>query len=74
MIAELREKLDRLRDMYTEMREEALRRGDALERTAGVSDKFWDDVTGLLATLRDLQVSARAQKHLLMLNHVSCVA
>ena len=37
------------------MREAALGRGEALEHTMGVSEKFWDDINGLMGTLKDLQ-------------------
>ena len=55
VFVDLLEKVDRLRRMYGEMREAALGRGSQLEQTMGVSEKFWDDIQGLMGTLKDLQ-------------------
>ena len=41
--------------MYSKMKEDALGRSTALEQTMGVSEKFWDDINGLMGTLKDLQ-------------------
>ena len=47
--------MNKLSKMYGQMREAALGRGEALEHTIGVSEKFWDDINGLMGTLKDLQ-------------------
>jgi hypothetical protein len=42
-------------DMYEKVKSETEARNQQLETTLGVSEKFWDDLNGLLATLKDLQ-------------------
>ncbi len=54
-ISELRDKVDKLSDMYSQIKNDAENRNEALETTLGVSEKFWDDVQGLMGTLKDLQ-------------------
>ena len=54
-ISELLDKVNRLTNMYKKMKDEAMGRGAALEQTMGVSEKFWDDINGLMGTLKDLQ-------------------
>ena len=42
-------------DLYNHIVEGAEERNKALESTLGVSEKFWDDLNGLLGTVKDLQ-------------------
>ena len=41
--------------MYDKIKTETADRNVALEATLGVSEKFWDDLGGLVSTLKDLQ-------------------
>ena len=52
---ELRQKVNDLVGLYDKIKADAEARNNALENTLGVSEKFWDDLNGLVGTLKDLQ-------------------
>lgn len=42
-------------NLYDKIKSDAESRNQKLEQTLGVSEKFWDDLNGLMGTLKDLQ-------------------
>ena len=48
--------------MYDKIKRETQDRNRALEMTMGVSEKFWDDLNGLMDTLKDLQDTLETQE------------
>ena len=49
-------------DMYEKVKTETEGRNQQLENTLDVSEKFWDDLNGLLNTLKDLQDTLAVQE------------
>lgn len=47
--------------MYEAIKAETESRGTALEQTLGVSEKFWDNLNGIVATLKELQETIASQ-------------
>ena len=48
--------------MYDKVKQETEERNRALENTLGVSEKFWEDLGGLVTTLNDLRETLDAQE------------
>jgi ABC-type transport system involved in cytochrome bd biosynthesis fused ATPase/permease subunit len=51
----VKHKVDELMKMWTNLRAATLQRNKQLEDTLELSERFWDDVNGLMSTLKDLQ-------------------
>ena len=57
MFSDTRQKLDELMRLYDIIKNTTEARGATLEQALDVSQKFWDNLTGLMGTLRELQES-----------------
>ena len=51
-----------LSSLYEKIKTDTEDRNKALEATLGVSEKFWDDLNGLTATMKDLQDTVHQQE------------
>ncbi len=60
-LSELSNKVDELTALYNKIKSETQSRNQALEETLGVSEKFWDDMNGLMGTLKELQETLDGQ-------------
>ena len=58
----MKQKVDDLIQLYEKIKAETQERSSTLEHTLGVSDKFWDDLNGLMSTLKDLSDTVTTQE------------
>lgn len=58
----MKQKVDDLIKLYEKIKKETQDRSSNLEQTLGVSDKFWDDLNGLMGTLKDLTDTMSSQE------------
>ena len=55
LCSEMKRKVDELQQMYEDIKSQAETRQAALEQTLGVAEKFWDNLNGMMGTLKELQ-------------------
>ena len=55
-------KVNDLIQLYEKIKEDTQNRNQVLEHTLGVSDKFWDDLNGLVGTFKDLTETLSTQE------------
>ena len=48
--------------MYSKLKDHTADRGQSLEQTLGVSEKFWDELNNLGVTLKDIQDTLVSQE------------
>ena len=54
LCTEMQDKVDDLMSMFDKIKTETQEREKSLEAALTVSEKFWDDLNGLMLTLKDL--------------------
>ena len=57
----MKSKVDNLMDMYSKLKEETENRNKVLEDTLDVSERFWDDLNGLVTSLKELEDMVNSQ-------------
>ncbi|XP_046365486.2 microtubule-actin cross-linking factor 1, isoforms 1/2/3/5-like isoform X11 [Haliotis rufescens] len=61
-VKDVKEKLDELIKLFDDIKTSTKDRGENLEDTLDVSEKFWDDLNNLMGTLNELQSNIKTQE------------
>ncbi|XP_063975570.1 dystonin isoform X31 [Diachasmimorpha longicaudata] len=60
-VKDIKRKLDKLNKLWAEVQRATTDRGQTLDDTLAVAEKFWSELTGVMSTLRELQDALAGQ-------------
>ncbi|XP_015177047.1 PREDICTED: dystonin isoform X19 [Polistes dominula] len=60
-VKDIKRKLDRLNQLWTDVQRSTTERGHTLDDTLSIAEKFWSELNGVMSTLRELQDALAGQ-------------